>query len=199
MIGTYQQKLDTERQFTDTTSEFGKFIGSSGLISPIAVDHLVRGMFGSAGGLTLYMTSAMLDSNPEAPRPSLSMQDAIAALPGMSGFVAKTYENSLKRDFYSLKEEVDKSVNTFNDLKKRSPEEIPEFIRQEENVRRLGLQKSVNKIAEDLSKIRDNISRITNANMPADEKQRQIEVMRQAEANMLKGVNVKRLREIGMI
>ena len=199
LIGTYQQKLDTERQFTDTTSEFGKFIGSSGLISPIAVDHLVRGMFGSAGGLTLYMTSAMLDSNPEAPRPSLSMQDAIAALPGMSGFVAKTYENSLKRDFYSLKEEVDKSVNTFNDLKKRSPEEIPEFIRQEENVRRLGLQKSVNKIAEDLSKIRDNISRITNANMPADEKQRQIEVMRQAEANLLKGVNVKRLREIGMI
>ena len=199
LVGTYQKKLETERQFTDSTSEMAKFIGSSGLISPIAVDHLIRGMFGSVGGLTLYMTSAMLDSNPEAPRPSLSLQDAIATLPGMSGFVAKTYENSLKRDFYSLKEEVDRSVNTFNDLKKRSPEEIPEFLAKQENMQRLGLQKSVNKVADNLSKIRDSISRITNANMPADEKQRQIQILRQVEINMLKGVNVKQLREFGMI
>jgi hypothetical protein len=199
LIGTYQQKLETERQFTDSTSELGKFIGSSGLISPIAADHLIRGMFGSVGGLTLYMTSAMLDNNPEAPRPSLSMQDAIATLPGMSGFVAKTYENSLKRDFYALKEEVDKSVNTFNDLKKRSPEEIPEFIAKQENLNRLGLQKSVNKVADNLSKIRDNISRITNANMPADEKQKQIQILRQVENDVLKSVNVKQLREFGMI
>ena len=199
LVGTYQKKLETERQFTDSTSEMAKFIGSSGLISPIAVDHLIRGMFGSVGGLTLYMTSAMLDSNPEAPRPSLSLQDAIATLPGMSGFVAKTYENSLKRDFYSLKEEVDRSVNTFNDLKKRSPEEIPEFLAKQENMQRLGLQKSVNKVADNLSKIRDSISRITNANMPADEKQRQIQILRQVEIDMLKGVNVKQLREFGMI
>jgi hypothetical protein len=199
LIGTYQQKLETERQFTDSTSELGKFIGSSGLISPIAVDHLIRGMFGSVGGLTLYMTSAMLDNNPEAPRPSLSMQDAIATLPGMSGFVAKTYENSLKRDFYALKEEVDKSVNTFNDIKKRSPEQIPEFLAQEENIKRLGLQKSVNKIAENLSTIRDSISRITNANMPPEQKQQQIEALRNIENQMLKGVDVKRLREMGMM
>ena len=199
LIGTYQKKLETERQFTDSTSELGKFIGSSGLISPIAADHLIRGMLGSVGGLTLYMTSAMLDNNPEAPRPSLSMQDAIATLPGMSGFVAKTYENSLKRDFYALKEEVDKSANTFNDLKKRSPEEIPEFLAKQENMQRLGLQKSVNKVAENLSKIRDNISRITNANMPADEKQKQIQILRKVEEDMLKGINVKQLREFGMI
>lgn len=199
LVGTYQKKLETERQFTDSTSELGKFIGSSGLISPIAADHLIRGMLGSVGGLTLYMTSAMLDNNPEAPRPSLSMQDAIATLPGMSGFVAKTYESSLKRDFYALKEEVDKSANTFNDLKKRSPEEIPEFLAKQENLNRLGLQKSVNKVADNLSKIRDSISRITNANMPADEKQKQIQVLRQIENDVLKSVNVKQLREFGMI
>jgi hypothetical protein len=199
LVGTYQKKLETERQFTDSTSEMAKFIGSSGLISPIAADHLIRGMLGSVGGLTLYMTSAMLDNNPEAPRPSLSLQDAIATLPGMSGFVAKTYENSLKRDFYSLKEDVDRSVNTFNDLKKRSPEEIPAFLAKQENMQRLGLQKSVNKVAENLSKIRDSISRITNANMPADEKQKQIQILRQVEEDLLKGVNVKQLREFGMV
>jgi hypothetical protein len=199
LIGTYQKKLETERQFTDTTSEFGKFIGSSGLISPIAVDHLTRGMFGSAGGLMLYMTSAMMDSNPDAPRPSVSMRDAVATLPGMSGFMSKQYENGLKRDFYALKEEVDKSVNTFNDLKNRSPQDIPEFLAKEENVARLGLQKATNKISEDLSKIRKGISYITNAEMPADEKKVILDDLKNAEREMLKGIDVKQLRAIGMV
>jgi hypothetical protein len=199
LIGTYQQKLETERQFTDTTSEMGKFIGSSGLISPIAVDHLIRGMFGSAGGLTLYMTSAMLDSNPDAPRPSISMRDAIATLPGMSGFMSKQYENGLKRDFYALKEEVDKSVNTFNDMKTRSPQELEGFLSKEENVARLGLQKSTNKISDELGKIRKSISFITNADMPADEKKVILDDLKTAERDMLKGIDVKQLRALGMM
>jgi len=199
LIGTYQKKLETERQFTDSTSELGKFIGSSGLISPIAVDHLIRGMLGSVGGLTLYMTSAMMDNNPDAPRPSVSMRDAVATLPGMSGFVSKQYESGLKRDFYALKEEVDKSVNTFNDLKNRSPQDIPEFLTKEENVARLGLQKATNKISEDLSKIRKSISYITNAEMPADEKKVILDDLRNAEREMLKGIDVKQLRAFGMM
>jgi hypothetical protein len=199
LIGTYQKKLETERQFTDSTSELGKFIGSSGLISPIAVDHLIRGMLGSVGGLTLYMTSAMMDNNPDAPRPSVSMRDAVATLPGMSGFVSKQYESGLKRDFYALKEEVDKSVNTFNDLKNRSPQDIPEFLAKEENVARLGLQKATNRISEDLSKIRKSISYITNAEMPSDEKKVILDDLRNAEREMLKGIDVKQLRAFGMM
>jgi hypothetical protein len=199
LIGTYQQKLETERQFTDSTSELGKFIGSSGLISPIAVDHLIRGMLGSVGGLTLYMTSAMLDNNPDAPRPSLSMQDAIATLPGMSGFLAKTYENGLKRDFYALKEEVDKAANTFNDMKTRSPQDIESFLAKEENITRLGLQKTTNKIADELSKIRKSISFVTNADMPADEKRAILQDLKETERDMLKAVGVKELRALGMM
>jgi len=199
LIGTYEKKLETERQFTDSTSELGKFIGSSGLISPIAVDHLIRGMLGSVGGLTLYMTSAMMDNNPEAPRPSLSMQDAIATLPGMSGFVAKTYENGLKRDFYALKEEVDKAANTFNDIKTRSPQDIEGFLDKEENIARLSLQKTTNKIADELSKIRKNISFVTNAEMPADEKRAILQDLKETERDMLKAVDVKELRAIGMM
>jgi len=199
LIGTYQQKLETERQFTDSTSQLSKFISSSGLISPIAVDHLIRGMLGSVGGLTLYMTSAMLDNNPDAPRPSLSMQDAIATLPGMSGFLAKTYENGLKRDFYALKEEVDKAANTFNDMKTRSPQDIEGFLAKEENIARLGLQKTTNKIADELSKIRKSISFVTNAEMPADEKRDILQDLKETERDMLKAVDVKELRALGMM
>lgn len=199
LIGTYQQKLEKERQFTDSTSELAKILGQTGLVSPIAADHLMRGMFGSAGGLIIYATNPILHSDPNSPRPSLSERDAIAALPGMSGFMAKSYESALKKDFYTLKEEVDRAANTMNDLKTRSPNEIEGFIKDEENLSRLGLQKSVNAIGENLSKIRKAIAYTTNANMPADQKQQQITMLRQAEEEMLKAVDVKKLREMGKI
>jgi hypothetical protein len=199
LVGTYQQKLETERQFTDSTSELGKLLGKTGLVSPIAADHLIRGMFGSAGGLTLYAMSAMMNSDPDAPRPSLSMRDAIATLPGMSGFVAKQYEGALKKDFYTLKEEVDRAADTMNDLKNRSPKEIEGFLKDEENMARLGLHKSVNAIGENLSKIRKAMAYTANSNMPADQKRDQIAQLRQAEQDMLKGIDVKKLRELGKI
>jgi hypothetical protein len=199
LIGTYQKKLDTERQFTDSTSELGKILGQTGLVSPIAADHLLRGMFGSVGGLIIYATNPILHSDPNSPRPSLSERDAIAALPGMGGFMTKSYESALKKDFYTLKEEVDKAANTLNDLKTRSPQEIEGFLAKEENLSRVGLQKSVNAIGERLSNIRKAITQTTNSSLPADEKQRQITILRNAEEEMLKGVDVKMLRQLGKL
>ena len=199
LIGTYQQKLDTERQFTDSTSELGKILGKTGLVSPIAADHLLRGMFGSAGGLIIYATNPVLHSDSSTPRPSLSNKDAIAALPGMSGFMMKSYESALKKDFYTLKEEVDKAANTLNDLKTRSPQDIEGFLSNEEKLARVGLQKSVNAIGEKLSNIRKAITQITNSSMPSDQKQQQIEILHKAEEDMLKSVDVKMLRQLGKI
>ena len=124
---------------------------------------------------------------------------ASLALPGMSGFMAKSYESALKKDFYTLKEEVDKAANTMNDLKTRSPHEIEGFLAKEENISRLGLQKSVNKIGENLSSIRKAIAQISNSDMPADAKREQLKELRDAEEAMLKGVDVKMLRQLGKI
>jgi hypothetical protein len=199
LIGSYQKKLETERQFTDSTSELGKLLGQTGLVSPIAADHLMRGMFGSAGGLLIYATNAMLHSDPNVPRPELSWQDAIATMPGAGGFTTKSNENVLKNDFYALKEEVDRAANTMNDLKTRSPQDIADFLKSEENMKRLGLQKPVNAIAGELSKIRKSMTQIANSDMPADEKKNLIKQLRDSEKAMLKSVNVKSLREMAQI
>ena len=199
MIGVYQQKLDTERQFVDSTSELAKILGKTGMVSPIAADHLIRGMFGSVGGLLLYATNPILHSDPNSPRPSLSERDALATLPGAAGFMSKSSESALKKDFYTLKEEVDRVANTMNDLKTRSPHEIESFLANDENMARLGLVKSVNAISGNLSKIRKAIAQTTNSNMPADQKQEQLKSLRETEEAVLKGVNVKALREMGKL
>jgi hypothetical protein len=200
LIGTFQQKLMTERQFTDSTSEFSKLLGQTGLISPINADHLIRGMFGSFGGLSLWMTNDLLASaNPSGQRSDMTLQDAIATMPGTSGFVSKSYESALKKDFYTLKEEVDRATNTMNELKKNAPQEIGGFLEKEENMARLGIGKAVNKIGEDLSKIRATMKQIQNSDMSGAEKQMRIKELRNAEEQMLQSIDVKRLRELGKI
>jgi soluble cytochrome b562 len=199
LVGTYQQGLEVERQFNDSTSEIAKLLGKTGMVSPIAADHVIRGMLGSMGGLGIMLTNPILHSDPDVPKPTLSFMDAVAALPGTSGFVTKDYENSLKNDFYVLRDEVEKANNTFTDLKKRSPDKVEEYLSNEKNINRVGLHKTVTQIANALNKIRQNISYITNApesQFTADQKQQQIKELREMEAEILKSVDVKELRKI---
>jgi len=201
LVGTYQKKKEIERQFDDNTSELAKVFGRAGLMSPIAIDHLVRGMFGSAGGLVLYATNPFLwhVTSPNTPRPSISMRDAVATIPNASGFVTKEYETGLKKDFFALKEEVDRAANTLTDLKQRNPEDIKDYIKDEKVRARLGLAPIVNTINTQLSTIRKGISTITNSSLPADVKEARIKQLRANEEKMLKGINLKKLREMAQI
>ena len=197
LIGQFEKKKEAERQFNDNTSEFSKMLGQFG-VSPIAADHMIRGMFGSAGGLFLYTTNFMINNDPDGPRPELSFRDALSSLPGTSGFVTKASENALKTDFYALRDEVEKTKNTYNDIKLRSPQELEKFLSDEKNIARLGLAKGTEKIGEQLSKIRRAVSQITNAPedlYSASEKKDAIKELREVEKEMLKSVNLPELRK----
>jgi hypothetical protein len=214
LVGTYQKGLDVERQFNDSTSQLGKLLGSSGLISPIAVDHLIRGMFGSFGGLTLYLTNSVLH-DPSVPRPEMSVHEMLAALPGTSSLITKENETGLKNDFYVLRDEVAKVANTINDIEARSPEALEKYFSEsktwsqwiklekavtpEAKMIRADLKRDVDRITKDLSEIRREISTISNLSdkeMSAKEKGEAIKELRKAELEMMKSIDVRALRAI---
>ncbi len=106
----------------------------------------------------------------------------------------------MKSDFYVLRDEVAKVANTINDMKNRSPQDIDKYLEKPGVEERMGLQKTVNKITDQLTKIRNNISVITNsADMTAAEKRDAIRDLRQAERDLLEAVDVKELREMAKI
>jgi len=200
LIGKWQEQLDTSRQFNDSTSEFAKLLGDTGAISPINADHLIRGMFGSVGGLFLLTTNQILHSDPNSPRPEMTMREMLTALPGTSGFVAKDFETGYKKDFYTLRDEVDRAAATYSDILKRSPSEAKEFMEQPENKARLGMHKGIDRIAKDLATIRTSINQISNSTKyTAEEKEEKINRLKEAEVAKLKNINLKKLREKAMI
>ena len=201
VVGFFEKQKEAERQFTDATSEFSKILGKAGA-SPIVADHLIRGMFGSVGGLFLYTTNFMINNDSAVERPSVSVKDMIAGVPGTGGFVGKSTENALKNDFYLLRDEVAKAKATYNDIKVRSPQGIEEFLADEKNVIRLKMARTTEKIADELSKIRRAISQVNNAPsdlMTPEQKGEKIEELRRVEKEMLKAVDVKGLRALAQL
>jgi len=197
LIGAHMKSLETERQFNDSTSELSKILGSTGFFSPINADHFIRGMFGSVGGATLLLTNQVLHSDPTVDRPTMSWNDIMASVPGASGFITKENQNGLKKDFYMLKEEVDKTAATMNDIKKRSPHLAKEYANEPDNKARLAMYKQIDHVGKGLAKIRENIALISNMpenKMSAEQKEQRIKNLHAQEDTIIKNLNLKKLR-----
>lgn len=194
LVGKGVAGLDKEMQYTASTSELGKVLGKLGILAPIQIDHLIKGYAGSVGGLLLLGTNGVMASG-EVPKPEKSTQDSLRQIPGMGTFFASEYGNAMKNDFYELRADVSKAVQTLNRLKTESPEKAREYM--EENRPRLQLQTQVNAINNQLSKLRayeNQIRALPESRMDATQKKEQIDRIRANEERMLK--NVYRLREM---
>ena len=199
IVGPFDKKKEAERQFNDNTSELSKVLGSGLGASPMMIDHVIRGMFGSLGGMTMYATNFMIHSDPNVERPTLSFRDAMAGIPGTSGFITRANESRLKNDFYELRDVVEKANATYKDIEKRSPQGIDDFLKDEKNLMRLGLVKDVESITRELSGIRNAVTQISNAPkdmFTGEQKETRIKELRDLEAQMMKSIPVSKLREM---
>jgi len=208
IIGQGIEHKITAEQYTNSTSEFGKFIGSSGLIAPVNVDHLVKGYMGTVGGLGLMFTNAVVNAGSDQPKPEKSLQDTVSSVPGLSAFFAKEYGNADKNDFYELRKDVDKAVTTFNSMKKQGRvAEAKEFLEEgtlnplnpfSPNVKDLlKVNKQVDNINNQLTKLRDyekKIYDLPESRMSAEKKGEEIRRVREMEKVYLS--NVHKLRQM---
>jgi len=202
IVGAFEAKKEAERQFNDSTSELSKWIGHNIGGSPIMLDHVIRGMFGSLGGITMYASNMLMNSDPDVERPAGTFRDAIAGLPGSSGFISKANESRLKNDFYELRDAVEKANATYKDIEKRSPQGIEEFLKNEKNMMRLGLVDDVESITRELSEIRSSITQLTNAPKDAftsEKKQQYIKELRNVETEMLKSSQIPEMRKLAQL
>lgn len=199
LIPYYQEKMETSRQFNDATSELGKLAGKTGAISPIGFDHLIKGYFGSVGGVFLNVTSRVLHSDPEVSRPELTFRELLNAAPGTSGFISKANENSLKTDFYELQEECNRAALTLKDLENRNPKDIKDALKDKGFVMKAGMAPEINKIGKELGEIRKYITYVNNApdsQFSPEKKTQEIKRMRDLEWKVMKKLDVMRLRAL---
>ena len=202
LVPYYQEKMETSRKFNDATSELGKLVGKTGAVSPIGFDHLIKGYFGSVGGIFLNVTSRVLHSDPEVSRPEMSFRELLNTVPSTSGFISKASENSLKTDFYELQAECNKAALTIKDIETRNPKELKEALKDKVLIKRAMMAPEINKIGKELGEIRKQITYINNSpdkRFSPEVKSEKIEKLRKLEWNALKKMDVMRLREMAKL
>ena len=174
IVGLGLEKQESYLQSSASTSEASKFIGetskrlleSAGIesqgISPIKLDYFLRGMLGMYGGAVMLMSNSLVGN-----KPSESLPDTLASVPGMSRIAVKEFDSQIKNDFYDLAKRVDTSVATLRRLEATG--KIPEArTYQEKNLKLLKYQASVSDIQDALGEVRAAISQISA--LPDDKK-----------------------------
>ena len=127
LVGFNQMSKDVNLRFNEGTSDFSKgvsnvlqAVGGNALnISPIKLDNLIRGWFGTMGKDFLYTVDMIAGDKP---------MTSFNQLPLAGSMFYNMEGGALKSDFYDLKDEADRAYNTLNDLKKSDPEQAREYF-----------------------------------------------------------------------
>jgi hypothetical protein len=195
LVGQGLQYLDKPEQYAFNTSELAKLMGQTGVVSPIAADHILRSYFGYTGGLFLMGTDAAINAGSDVQKPTMPTQDFIASIPGMSPFVTREFGAKQKNEFYELREKVNKAVNTYNRISENDRERAKEY--QDENKELLRVKSQVNRINKLLTDIRTQERKIRNmpeSRMTAEQKEERVRQLRMQEQRILKNLGVIRQR-----
>jgi len=165
IVGRGLENLETSRQFTENTSELAKFIGKTGVISPLNLDHLLKGYGGTMTAGVLYGIDATANLFYDDKLPTTPLH----RVPAIGQFFYNPNGKGQLNDYYDLKDKSDEVTATLNNLIKfGSKEDVREY--REENKAMLAIRSRINLITNQMKTLREQRKRIVNSNLSSDEK-----------------------------
>lgn len=129
---TGMEKMRTEDRFTARSSEVAKTIGKAGVLSPVQVDHIIRGYFGWLGTASVKATDEILRAGSNNPRPSMKLRDVFL----VGNFVETLPTNSSRyvTQMYDQAKEIEEAYNSWRSyLKQGNAEKANEVFESEKD------------------------------------------------------------------
>jgi hypothetical protein len=126
--------LDAYQQYDMRTSEAAKLLSSltggkeNRVINPVEADHLIRGIFGTAGGMVAW--SSNLIGEASEVRPAMGLKE----MPITGAFLRPEVPRGREDLFYALKESTDRKFKTYNRLADRDDNEAMAYLNKHPNL-----------------------------------------------------------------
>jgi len=192
IIGRGMDTKEAYLQFTNSTSELAKLIGGATNTSPMKWDYLMKGYTGIAGGTVLALSDEVISQATGAERPDRRIYE----LPQFRTFMYDKVAGGDKEDFYSLRDEVRRTVDTVNALKADGRvEELQKYLENPDKFGLYLLKSSINGIEQRLEDIRKYKKVISaDPNMLGADKKDTLEQFELIENELLRAFNIPRLR-----
>ena len=182
LIGLGLNRLATEEQYNEATSELSKLLGQTGLIAPINADHLIRSYFGTVGATSLFAIDQVANTMIDKEKASLRWKD----FPIISPLLYSANGRDKLNDFYELKQASDEVAATVNRLALYDPKSAFEY--RKDNARMVGTRKQVNRLAKNLKDLRARRRLIVNSNMSGDKKRKALDALEKQMTNVVRSI-----------
>jgi hypothetical protein len=125
ILGQGMKDVEPEFQVGPSTSNFAKLLAQNLGLSPIKVDHIIKGYTGTIGMYAIDTIDIVLDQFGDSPKPTKRFEQ----LPVIKRFASDPEARGFVTQYYELKDSVDTTVRTMNLLEKTSqPEEYTEYL-----------------------------------------------------------------------
>ena len=183
---------DMEAAFIDrdATNRAAIEIGQALEINPLKLEHVMKGYTGTIGSYVLDAVDSLMRSTALSGDPSIQMPSRpVTEYPIIKRFFARNNNSGQKEDFYELHKEIRKITATLNDLKKKG--RIDEYKRYLEGREVLvGLKGNVNYIANQLTYIRNQKSKVMKSDLSPERKREETDELIAREKHVLKVTSV---------
>jgi len=186
------------QQYNEKTSELGKIISAltsipltdNRMLSPIQADHIVRGLFGSAGVIAMYGSNIFNGDR-------VTPQDKDNPLYG--GFVMADVKRGREDLFYDLKSKTDTAYKTFQNLHgptRQEHERAEKFLKENQKLIEMhGYTQGVGASLAEINRIIRMYGESKQTGTP-DERRQKILEFQQTKENILKDV-IERRKQAG--
>jgi hypothetical protein len=157
--------IEPEYQVGPSTSKVAIGLAQSLGLSPIKVDHIIKGYTGTLGMYAIDTIDAVLDQFGDSPKPSKRFEQ----LPIIKRFAADPEARGYVTQFYELKNSVDTVVRTMNLLEKTGQTE--EYIKYVlKNQGPLAIKDDINNTERKMTELREMKLAVRTSGMGGDEK-----------------------------
>ena len=190
LIGPHLKNLETSLQFNENTSELGKLMGRSGLISPIIADHIMKAYGGTVASLTLMSIDSILDAFSDVKRPT----QALHKNPIIGKYVIDSRYKDQVDSYYDLlnkSNEVASSLKEYKDTGNLT--EAKNY--QVENKEMLKTRSQVLSLQTRMTMLREQHKKIVNSpKLSGDEKREKLDQLEERIGKTLKNINLLRVK-----
>jgi hypothetical protein len=186
IVGQGLQRLPNELQYTSDTSAVAKAVTGAmpswvkgtpvigdALTSPVRMEHLVNGYFGTIGSYMLGASDAVVRQFDDKPNPSLRTDQ----IPVIKRFFRESPELSTKwaTEFYDMKDQTDKLYSAISTLRKQGDVDGAMKIATE-NRGQLSARTRLNAIDKQLTQVRQQMQKVQQSpTMAPVEKRRRLD------------------------
>jgi hypothetical protein len=188
IVGQGMKDVAPEFQVGPGTSSVAEFVGKTLGMSPLKVDHVIKGYTGTMGMYAIDLMDSVMGLYGDSPKPNKRFEQ----MPVIKRFMADPEARGSVTAYYKLKDEVDTVVRTVNLLEKSmKPDEFAKYLG--ENMGTLAFKDYVRNMEKDMKQFREMKQMIISSPMSGSEKKDALSTIGQAENNLT--ANIQQIKK----